>query len=214
MIRLPHSLLPGPGGGPARRLAPLPEGAEPRRLRRPAATHLRLDAGHACTPPTGPPPDTPLMMAILAPARAEAHQRAGRGPEPAYPSLGMGRAARARYPEGWDASRPGIVRETPSTPCSIRWSPNTWRPSWARWRRPATARACRSSWSASSGSSCCAACSGRGFRGCRSPRSRHLPPTLGHRDRLERVDCSWPLATSPRGHRAAVCTASMPGTSC
>ena len=26
MIRLPHSLLPGPGGGPARRLAPLPEG--------------------------------------------------------------------------------------------------------------------------------------------------------------------------------------------
>src|SRR6266545_7874901 len=65
MIRLPHSLLPGPGGGPAQRLAPLPEGAEPRRLRRPAATHLRLDAGHACTPPTGPPPDTPLMMAIL-----------------------------------------------------------------------------------------------------------------------------------------------------
>ena len=35
-------------------------------------------------------------------------------------SLGMGRAARARYPEGWDASRPRIARETPSTPCSIR----------------------------------------------------------------------------------------------
>ena len=28
------------------------------------------------------------------------------GAEPAYPPLGMGRAARARYPEAWDVSRP------------------------------------------------------------------------------------------------------------
>ena len=76
-----------------------------------------------------------------APARAEPRPRAGSGPERAYPSLGMGSAARARYPEGWDVSRPCIVRETPSTPCSIRSSPSIWRPSWARWRRPATARA-------------------------------------------------------------------------
>ena len=51
----------------------------------------------------------------------------------------MGRAARARYPEAWDVSRPCIARETPSTPCCIRSSPNIWRPSWARWRRLATA---------------------------------------------------------------------------
>ena len=53
------------------------------------------------------------------------------GAEPAYRSLGMGRAARARYPEAWDVSRPRIARETPSTPCSTRPSPCTWRPSWS-----------------------------------------------------------------------------------
>src|SRR5437867_9322895 len=47
--------------------AQLPEGAEPRRLTRPAAPHLRLDAGHACDLPTRPPSDTPLMMARLVP---------------------------------------------------------------------------------------------------------------------------------------------------
>src|SRR2546425_13233135 len=62
-----NPLLPGPGGGPARRLAPLPEGAEPRRLRRPAAPHLRRDAGTPVPPPMGPPPATPFMMAILRP---------------------------------------------------------------------------------------------------------------------------------------------------
>ena len=36
-------------------------------------------------------------------------QRAGGRAEPAYPSLGMGRRARARYPEAWDVSRPCIV---------------------------------------------------------------------------------------------------------
>ena len=76
-----------------------------------------------------------------------------RRPEPAYPSLGMGRAARVRYPEAWDVSRPCIVRETPSTRCSTGSSPSTWRSSCARRRRPATGRACRSSSSASSGSS-------------------------------------------------------------
>ena len=40
--------------------------------------------------------------------------------EPAYPSLGMGRAARARYPGAWDVSRPCIVHATPSTPCCTR----------------------------------------------------------------------------------------------
>ena len=54
------------------------------------------------------------------PARVVAHQRAGREPEPVYPSLGMGRARRTRYPEAWDVSCPCIARETPSTPCSIR----------------------------------------------------------------------------------------------
>ena len=69
------------------------------------------------------------------------------------PSRGMGRAARARYPEAWDVSRPCIVRETPSTSCSTRSSPSTWRLFCARRRRPATGRACRRSSSASSGSS-------------------------------------------------------------
>ncbi len=40
------------------------------------------------------------------------------GAEQAYPSLGMGWAVRARYPEVWNVSRPCIARETPSTPCS------------------------------------------------------------------------------------------------
>ena len=48
--------------------------------------------------------------------------------EPAYPSLGMGRAGRARYPEAWDVSRPCIGPVTPSTPCSIRSSPSCQRP--------------------------------------------------------------------------------------
>src|SRR5262245_42180394 len=50
----------------------------------------------------------------------EGGAKARNGPELAYPSFGMGRAARARYPEAWDVSRPSIVRETPSTPCSTR----------------------------------------------------------------------------------------------
>ena len=57
-----------------------------------------------------------------------------------YPSLGIGRAPQARYPEAWDVSRLCIGPVTPSTPCSIRSSPSTWRPSWTRWRRPAPAR--------------------------------------------------------------------------
>ena len=32
-------------------------------------------------------------------------------------------------------SRPWITRETPSTPCCIRSSPRTWRPSWRQWPR-------------------------------------------------------------------------------
>src|SRR5437667_339243 len=43
--RIPHPCLPGPGRGAAWRLVPLSEGAEPRRLTRPAATHLILPEG-------------------------------------------------------------------------------------------------------------------------------------------------------------------------
>ena len=50
------------------------------------------------------------------------HWRAGAG-------LSRCIAVRARSTEAWDVSRPCIVRETPSTPCCIRSSPRTWRPS-------------------------------------------------------------------------------------
>jgi len=55
-----------------------------------------------------------------------------------------GRGGRS-YPEAWGVSRPCIGPVTPSTPCSIRSSPSTWRPSCARGRRPATEQASRSS---------------------------------------------------------------------
>ncbi|MBI1726531.1 MAG: transposase zinc-binding domain-containing protein, partial [Candidatus Rokubacteria bacterium] len=95
-------------------------------------------------------------------------------------------------------SRPCIARETPSTPCFIRSSPHTWRPSCARWRRPATAWACRSSSSASSGSFCCAACSRPAWRGfsataagastcCRSCKGRAWCPSCGGRRMTERA---------------------------
>jgi hypothetical protein len=84
----------------------------------------------------------PAAPAGLARAGASSCRRR---PEQAYPSLGMGRAGRARYPEAWGVSRPCIGPVTPSTPCSIRSSPSTWRPSCARGRRPATEQASRSS---------------------------------------------------------------------
>src|SRR5262245_59652031 len=41
--------------------------------------------------------------------------------ESAYPFLGMGRTAVARYPEGWDGSRPCIAHETPTVPYRLRY---------------------------------------------------------------------------------------------
>ena len=102
--------------------------------------------------------------------RSSVHASASRcRSEPAYPSLGMGRAARARDPGGWDASRPCIAREMPSR--AHRAAAGDRRASGGlpgAVAGPATARACRSSWSASSGSSCGAGCTRPAWRAARA----------------------------------------------
>jgi len=84
----------------------------------------------------------------------------GSGPAAAVPTM-LGVSISQHCPgrcldptlEPWPSSERSTGPATPSTSCSIRSSPSTWKPSWARRRRLATGRASRSSSSASSGSS-------------------------------------------------------------
>src|SRR5262249_24022014 len=99
---------------------------------------------------------------------------------PLYPSLDIGVVCAGRYRREWRAPSACIVRETPSTPCSIGSSPPTSTRSCVPRPRRARVPACRSSSSASSETSCSVASSKRGLRAsaartarasfwCRSP---------------------------------------------
>jgi hypothetical protein len=91
------------------------------------------------------------------PTVPERRRTAGSGPAAAVPTM-LGVSISQHCPgrrldptwEPWPSSERSTGPATPSTPCSIRSSPSTWKPSWARRRRPATGRASRSSSSASS----------------------------------------------------------------
>ena len=109
------------------------------------------------------------------PTVPERRRTAGSGPAAAVPTpFGVSLSQHCPGWRGdptwgpWPSSARSTGPATPSTPCSIRSSPSTWRPSCARWRRLATGRACRSLWSASSGTSCCAGCSRLAWRGFRA----------------------------------------------